>query len=316
MRRIATLVMWVAMLAALATGEAHAQSGSRFYVSQELGANFTPTLDIEGDAPNAPGSICDEHVNPFTDLMPAFCSDPNAPGTGWTNAFDGAGGIVAGGAVGYRLTESGRLRLELEYFYRETAHNETSTVEGSGGVTVAKLDGELVAAEDRIGSVTSNNLFGNVYFDFTNRSRVTPYVGGGAGVGFTNVDHGLLWVRNNDPDLITSIARYFPADRLDDLRVVQQNLASTTTSNQTELRARLFGYQVLFGADLALTESIALGVKGRRVAFESFSDTTGVDRLRSHLPTRRPDGSDPGLTTITTGDLVLYSFGLDLKYQF
>ena len=30
MRRIATLVMWVAMLAALATGEAHAQSGSRF----------------------------------------------------------------------------------------------------------------------------------------------------------------------------------------------------------------------------------------------------------------------------------------------
>ena len=286
-------------------------------MSQELGANFTPTLDIEGDAPNAPGSICDEHVNPFTDLMPAFCSDPNAPGTGWTNTFDGAGGIVAGGAVGYRLTESGRLRLELEYFYRETAHNETSTVEGSGGVTVAKLDGELVAAEDRIGSVTSNNLFGNVYFDFTNRSRVTPYVGGGAGVGFTNVDHGLLWVRNNDPDLITSIARYFPAARLDDLRVVQQNLASTTTSNQTELRARLFGYQVLFGA----------GPRTHRVdSARSQGPPRGVRELQRHHRRRSPAQPPPDQAAgrqrsgvdhdHRTGDLVLYSFGLDLKYQF
>ena len=55
--------------------------------------------------------------------------------------------------MGYRSMESGRLRLELEYFHRETAHNETSAVEGSGGVTVAKLDGELVAAEDRIGII-------------------------------------------------------------------------------------------------------------------------------------------------------------------
>ncbi|MCY4029390.1 MAG: hypothetical protein OXH75_24105 [Acidobacteria bacterium] len=278
MRHITALALSVAMLAALAPGEVRAQSGSGFYLSQELGVHFTPALDIEVVAPNAPGSICDEHLNPFTDLMPAFCSDPNAPGTAWTNAFDGAAGILAGGALGYRFTGTGRLRGELECFYRETAHNETSAVAGSSGAAVAKLDAEVVVAQDRIGSITSHNLFGNAYFDLTSRSRVTPYVGVGAGVGFSRVDHGLLWVRNSDPDLITSVAQYFPPDRQDDLRVVQQNLASTTTSNQTELGARLFGYQVLFGVDVALTESTSLGIKGRRVAFGSFSDAAVLER--------------------------------------
>ena len=127
---------------------------------------------------------------------------------------------------------------------------------------MAKLDGEVVVGENRIGSITSHNVFG-------------------AGFGFTNVDHGLLWVRNSNPERITSIVQYFPPDRLDDLRVVQQNLASTTTSNQTELGARLVGYQVLFGFDIALTEALSLGVKGRRARFESFSDGTGLDRVRS-----------------------------------
>ena len=308
---VALLLLWT-----LAPGQVHAQSDSRFYWSQELGANSTPALAIDGDAANAPGSICDQHVNPFTDLMPGFCKDPTAPGTSWTNSFDGAGGILAGAAVGYRLTASGRLRLELEYFYRETAHNETSGIEGPGGAAVAKLDGEVVTAEDRIGSVTSNNVFGNLYFDFTNGSRLTPYIGVGAGAGFTNVDHGLLWVRNNDPGLITSVAQYFPDGRLDDLRVVQRNLAATASSNQTELGARLFGYQVLFGMDVALTESVSVGVKARRVAFASFGDSSGLDVLRSHISSNRLDGGRPVTYTLTTKDLALYGFGLNLKYRF
>ena len=139
-RHIATLVSFVALLSPLVAGEAHAWSGSGFYLSQELGANFTPALESEVGAANAPGGICDQHLNPFADLMPVFCTDPNAPGTTWTNTFDGASGILAGAAMGYRFTESGRLRLELEYFYRETAYNETSAIEGRGGVAVAKLD--------------------------------------------------------------------------------------------------------------------------------------------------------------------------------
>ena len=71
---------------------------------------------------------------------------------------------------------------------------------------------------------------------------------------------------------------------------------------------------MLFGFDIALTEALSLGVKGRRAGFESFSDGTGLDRVRSQVPSERPDGRDPGFTVITTGNLVVHGFGLNLKF--
>ena len=38
--------------------------------------------------------------------------------------------------------------------------------------------------------------------------------------------------------------------------------------------------------------------------------------MRSHAPSKLPDGADTGLTALTTGNLVMYGFGLNLKYQF
>ena len=206
--------------------------------------------------------------------------------------------------------------MELEYLFRETAHNETSPIEGRGGVAVAKLGGEVVEAVDRIGSVTSHNLFANLYLDFINRSRFTPYVGFGVGVGFTRMDHGLLWVRNSDPRQITSIAGYFPADRQNDLQIVQANLASTTSSNQTELSDSLFGYQAVIGFDYALTESVSIGLKGRHTIFHAFEDSSDPDRLRGHISSNNLDGSDPVIYTIKTDDIDMFAIGLSLKYRF
>ena len=87
--------MLVCLLFTLATGEVGAQHGKGFYASLELGANFAPSIRIAADA-NGRGSICDEHLNPFTDLMPASCGDPNAPGTAWSNGFGGANGFMGG----------------------------------------------------------------------------------------------------------------------------------------------------------------------------------------------------------------------------
>ena len=81
MQHIAALVLFAAMLVALPLGNANAQPATGWYLSQELGGNRTPVLEFEGNAPNAPGSICAANINPFADLMPPLCSDPNAPGT-------------------------------------------------------------------------------------------------------------------------------------------------------------------------------------------------------------------------------------------
>lgn len=130
---VMTIAAWV-----LASG--FARAGSGFYLSSEMGANFTPNVDINGTGYDGP-SDCDEYINP---LAP---QDPKCAAQGitqWMSNADGASGILAGVAVGYRLRgrDPGGLwdhfRLELEYFYRESEYNQTSPVSATGGRSVCQ----------------------------------------------------------------------------------------------------------------------------------------------------------------------------------
>ncbi len=290
------------------------QAGSGFYFSSEMGANFAPGMDMKGTGYDG-SSECDEYINPWAREK---CADERT-GNSWWNDMDGAKGILAGAAVGYRLRDRypdspwGRFRIELEYFYRESEYNQTSPVRSATGANSAKLDGEIERATDQVGSLTSHNLFGNVYFDFINDSRFTPYVGFGAGAGFTNMDYGGLWKRNNDWTKITSVSEDWKPNQRTRIR---QNLAGTASNAQTELSDTLFGYQIVFGVDYALTESVSLGAKGRWVNFGSFSDTFVWDPLRDHAPNRRRDGSQPVFGQIETDDISLFGVTLNLKYHF
>ena len=291
------------------------QAGSGFYFSSEMGANFAPGMDMKGTGYDG-SSECDEFINPWAREKDR-CAGPTVGG--WRSGMDGAKGILAGAAVGYRLRDRypdspwGRFRIELEYFYRESKYNQTSPVGDGKGANFAKLDGEIQRATDWVGNLTSHNLFGNVYFDFINDSRFTPYVGFGAGAGFTSMGYGGLWQRNNDWTKITSVNKDWGANRR---ATIQQNLASTFSSVQTELSDTLFGYQIVFGVDYALTESVSLGAKGRWVNFGSFSDTFVWNPLRSHPPNRRRDGSQPVFGQIETDDISLFGVTLNLKYHF
>jgi opacity protein-like surface antigen len=79
-------------------------------------------------------------------------------------------GMVYGLALGYSL---GSARVEGELSMREA---DVSSHSLNGG---APLDGPT-------GEVSSTSLFANIYYDFDNDSRVTPYIG--AGLGFSAVD--------------------------------------------------------------------------------------------------------------------------------
>ena len=133
------------------------------------------------------------------------------------------------------------------------------------GDTFAKLGGEIQRAEDRIGSLSSQNVFANAYVDFPGRSRVTPYVGAGVGIGLTALDYGDLWARNPNPAAIGTAAG------LPNEAEIRRNLAATTTSKQAELHDRLTGYQVLGGVDYAMSDAVSLGIKGRWVRFGRFA---------------------------------------------
>ena len=74
----------------------------------------------------------------------------------------------------------------------------------------------------------------------------------------------------------------------------------------------LFGYQVLSGADYALTDRVSLGVRVRWVNYASFSDDVVWDPLRSHEPNLRRDGSEPMEGWLTSRDVAMFDISMNL----
>ena len=299
-------------------------AGSGFYISGEIGANFAPGLDATGFS-NDRASVCDEFINPnyaTVTQTPGYedynCTGPNRGATGdWPDNFDGATGILAGAAVGYSFSGKypnqpwGGFRVELEYLYRDSKYDETFDVPVASGESGDKLVQEIVQATDRIGSITSHDLFGNLYFDFVNRSHFIPYVGFGVGVGFTGMDYGYLWTRNANPEAITTGAG------LPNEVEIQKNLANTVSVGQTTFSDTLLGFQVLFGVDYTFTEAISLGLKGLWVHFDTFrGDEVPFGLLRSHGFNLRRDGSEPVSSGIKTYDIEFFGASVTLKYHF
>ena len=167
-------------------------------------------------------------------------------------------------------------------------------------------------AEDRIGSLSSQNVFAHAYVDFPGRSRVTPYVGAGVGIGLTKLDYGALWARNPDPAAIGTAAG------LPNEAEIRRNLAATTTSKQAELHDRPTGDQVLGGVDYAMSDAVSLGIKGRWVRFGRFAaEDIEWERLRSHASRLRLDGSKPVTFRIRTdGALSFVGVSLAMRYTF
>ena len=298
-----------------------AQAGSGFYVSGEVGANIASGIDTTGTS-NDRASVCDEYINPRYHEYERCTGPDRSVGGRWENEFDGATGILAGAAVGYSFAGQnqnsplGGLRVEVEYFYRQSNYDQTADIPLGVGTQGQKLRDEIVQATDRIGGMTSHNLFGNLFYDFDNTSRFTPYIGIGGGVGFTDMEYGSVWARNEDamnPDGSYKISTGADLPNYDEIR---RNLARTVSVGQATLSDVLLGFQVLFGVDYAITEATSLGLKGRWVRFGSFSDSFIWDPLRSHPPNLRRDGSEPVSGRLKTDDVEFFGLSVNLKYHF
>lgn len=298
-----------------------AQAGSGFYVSGEVGANFASGLDTTGTS-NDRASWCDEYINPRYNEYERCTGPDRSVGGRWENEFDGATGILAGAAAGYSFAGQnpngplGGLRVELEYFYRQSNYNQTADIPLGVGTQGQKLRDEIVQATDRIGSITSHNLFGNVFYDFVNTSRFTPYIGIGGGVGFTDMEYGSVWARNEDTMNADGSYKISTGADLPNYDEIRRNLAKTVSVGQATLSDVLLGFQVLFGVDYEVTQAVSLGLKGRWVRFGSFSDDFIWDPLRSHPPNLRRDGSEPVSGRLKTDDVEFFGLSVNLKYHF
>ena len=333
------LVFVIATWATWVIAPSWAQASSGFYVSGDLGINIASGMDTIGTSNDRP-SVCDQYINPRYDEVESSdakdskgklystynCtgSDRGAGGR-WENEFDGATGILAGAAIGYSFASQNRnsplggLRVELEYLYRQSNYDQTADIFGGAGTQQDKLADEIVQATDRIGSITSHNLFGNLFYDFINTSRFTPYIGVGGGVGFTDMEYGSVWARNEDSMNADGSYKISTGEDLPNYDEIRRNLAKTVSVGQATLSDVLLGFQVLFGVDYAVTQAVSLGLKGRWVRFGSFSDDFIWNPLRSHAPyLRKPGASDrePVSGRLKTSDLEFFGVSVNLKYRF
>ena len=351
-RSVSLPLMFVIAMFVMAPGLA--QAGSGFYISSDLGANFSKAVGLDGTS-NDVASHCDFNTNSHADGE-QYCGQYDFKYTGdfvpdWGADFDGGQGILAGAAVGYSFAGQNPnsplagFRIEMEYFYRESKHDQTIRISRASGATLDKINrGEFdTGPNERLNSITSHNLFGNVYYDFSSTSRFTPYIGIGGGIGFTDAGWGSNWTRTlSETDLRDGLVadamekerkaglpKYAEdahklLDQAKNLRHMAGNspeaneyitkLAGSSSVAHTTLSDTLWGFQFLFGVDYALTEAMSLGLKGRYVMFDSFTGDIVWDPLRSHAPNVGPGNPVSGY--MKTDDIQFFGISLNMKYHF
>ena len=155
----------------------------------------------------------------------------------------------------------------------------------------------------------AHQIFTNVYYDFPNESPWTPYVGGGLGVAITTLHYANQFIRKPDAEYLRID---FEPDWPD---AAKRAAAGTLSSLDTTVRQGAFGFQVLAGADYALTEHTSVGVAGRWAQFGHITDEATWGLIRSHAPVRA-DGVTPFDTTQRFEGISYLAVTVGLKYYF
>ena len=111
----------------------------------------------------------------YVEIQPgvSILADSDISGLGLSGEAEFDTGFVIGGALGYRIFDN--LRAEANLSYRQADVDKVT----SGAVVLEGAGDASVLA-----------LMANVYIDFDFGYAVKPYIGGGIGVGFIDVDKG------------------------------------------------------------------------------------------------------------------------------
>lgn len=285
-----------------------------FYLGTSVGGDRLAAMRlVSGDDDRA--SRCDEYINPRYAELPACTAPDRSVGAAdaWSSGFASAWGAQAGVALGYRFGErfGERFRVELEADYGSVGRDTSSPIIAPSGVPYDSVAApELADAYERIGRAEFLGLFVTAYVDMPNRSRFTPFVGIGAGVGFASMDYDVLWERTDNLDDVIYAGAGLPNE--DEIR---RNLVGGDTRARKRLRDRLAAAHVTVGIGYALTERMSLEIRARHVRSSEFGDGGSYITLRGHPSGLRLDGSEPVRWHVGTEDTNRSHVGLRLNYR-
>ena len=278
------------------------------YVGLQLGAAFPAAVESARRYVSHP-TRCDSLLYPASVSPPVDDPACRTSRLGVTsNEFDPGAGPASGFMVGYA---AGRLRFEMEYLNASPGSAESPL----GGTTSAALltkTSEWSTEQpplEWIGEYTVHQAFANVYFDFLNGSRWTPFVGAGAGWAAAALNYYVQFIRKPEAEYLQI---EFDPDWPDVAKRAAAGTASILDSYPSET---VFGYQVLAGVDYALNAYTSLGVALRWARFDDIDHEAVYDVVRSHAGVLA-DGVTPFNNELTFSGIGYQALTVNLKYHF
>ena len=263
-------------------------AGAQPYLRLDIGTAWARSVALKGDGYDS-ATRCDWITNPERIEAGPEC-DGDIPLSEWRDHFDGGRGVASGAAVGH---SRGRARVELEYFHRATAYDQTFSSLNLDAVGADKLEQEIASGSTTVWDLESHSVLVNFLYDLPVGRRWEGFFGGGLGASRATVDYATIWRRHHDPERITTFT-----DPL-----MRARLAGTTTIGHARLHDVVFVNQALFGINRRVSDRVLLGVTLRWVNEAGFkSPETTWDQLRSHE------------SSTGRGDEVWYRVKSDLAY--
>ncbi len=310
-RCLSTQTFVTALCAALACVQyATAAQGDRngYYVGLQFGV-ADPAMVQSARTYISHPTRCDELLYPPSVSPPMgdpACSD-YLPRTA-SNEYNPGSGPAGGFMVGYA---TGRLRFELEYL--NTSMGSAKSLVGSTTNTVLQTKSSEWSVEqppfERISEYSINQFFANVYYDFPNRSRWTPFLGAGIGWAAAEFNYYLQFIRKPEAEYLQ--IEFDP----DWPEVAKRAAAGTASILDTDPAKDIFGYQGLAGVDYELSERMSLGFTVRWARFDDIDHKSGYDIVRSHAGVLA-DGVTPFDMDLEYSGIGYEALTVSLKYHF
>lgn len=184
--RLQTILTSGAALAVIFAAPAYAQNN---YISASAGVSLLQDSDNEG-------RFAGDFTTGAGTTVPAGAVLPDGTAVGWTTEFET--GMALSAALG---RDFGFFRGEIEVAWQE---NDVDTHRGveAGGIALDSEDaGVLITGADNIGvsvgdlvadgrgELQTVYVFANILYDLDLNGPITPYIGGGVGVGFVDVEY-------------------------------------------------------------------------------------------------------------------------------
>lgn len=270
-----------------------------FYVGLEAGFSKSGDMDVSQSLIDHP-TRCDSFLYPSGAAPPMDAECTTEKTTTIANVFAPGAGFAGGATLGYAFGSG--LRFEAEYLNRRQGSQRRLARLGSGGgETFDQKESEWDENDppsERVYDLSTHHFFLNAYYDLRSDSSFTPYIGGGIGVGSTEMRYSARFVRRGDLGA----------------EPWQMAAAGTVSDIDAKLGKTRFGFQVVGGVDYALGDDLSVGAKVRWTRLSGFDrDDVSWTRVRSH-ESIRADGVTPLTADFEVGDADSLTFTVGLKY--